>query len=135
MLHYGWLIESQTSAFLTEVQQSFQYPEGSAILYDFFTEVNARGQGLFQMSLHQMLHDIRTLHGVRYIYCAVLATNRPSRHVIEKLGFSYQCSLGLSKMFGRHRHWRSAPPGIDLVNFDNTLEREAAASIHDSSAL
>ncbi len=109
LLHYGWLIESQTSAFMTEVQQSFHYPEGSAVLYDFYTEVNARGQGLFQMSLQQMLHDIQTLHGVRYIYCTVLATNRPSRHVIEKLGFSYQCSLGFSKTFGRRRHWRSAP--------------------------
>lgn len=58
LLHYGWLIERQRETFFTEVQQRFEYPEKSAVLYDFYTHPDARGRGLYQKNLKQMLTDV-----------------------------------------------------------------------------
>lgn len=105
LLHYGWLIEQQQESFFTEVQQRFQYPEKSAVLYDFYTHPAARGRGFYQKNLKQMLGDVGKLKDVKHVYISVLSDNGPSRHVIEKLGFEYQCSLFHSSIFGSSKKW------------------------------
>ncbi len=100
LLHVGWLIEEQHESFFPEVQQRFKYPEKSAVLYDSFTRPEVRGGGLYHKSLRQMLADIKKLKDVKYVYISVLADNGPSRHVIEKLGFEYQCSLFHLRILG-----------------------------------
>jgi RimJ/RimL family protein N-acetyltransferase len=93
LAHYGWLIEQQEQSFFTEVDQTFEFPKGSAVLFDFYTHPKLRGKGLYQLSLRQMLHDAAHIPGTQQIFIAVLSKNSPSRHVIEKIGFDYVCSL------------------------------------------
>ncbi len=106
LIHCGWLGLRQQKARLSEVGQEFIYDEPeNAVLYDFFTHPQARGRGLYQQALYQILHDAAAVPGIRKIYIMVLADNGPSRHVIEKVGFTYQGSLFRQKRFGRTINW------------------------------
>lgn len=93
LAHYGWLIERQEKSFISEVNQYFTLPPGSAVLFDFFTHPQARGKGLYQAAMSQMLHDAVRIPDLQKIYISVLADNGASRHAIEKIGFQYDCSL------------------------------------------
>jgi CelD/BcsL family acetyltransferase involved in cellulose biosynthesis/GNAT superfamily N-acetyltransferase len=103
--HSGWMRESQSEAFFPEVHQKFRFPPGTATFWDFYTEPEARGHGLYQATLRSMLHHAATFPGVRQVYIGVLANNRPSRHVIEKMGFRYECSLCERTLCGKKARW------------------------------
>ena len=87
LLHFGWLIERQQKAHFSEVGAEYQYPEPGAVLYDFYTDPTARGQGLYQKTITRMLRDLSDNEKVNTAYISCLAENHPSKHVIEKLGF------------------------------------------------
>jgi RimJ/RimL family protein N-acetyltransferase len=110
LVHYGWLIERQERAFFPEVGQPFQFPPGSAVLFDFYTDPSVRGRGLYQASLRQMLHDAAAIPGTRQVYICVLADNGPSRHVIEKVGFRHEISLFRRLRWGRAARWSTETP-------------------------
>lgn len=106
LVHYGWLGLRQQKAKLSEVGQEFIFDEpDNAVLYDFFTHPQARGRGLYQQALYQILHDVAELPDIQKIYIMVLADNAPSRHVIEKVGFTYECSLFRQKRLGKTITW------------------------------
>jgi len=109
LLHYGWLVERQVESFLSEVGQTSYLLPDSAVLADFYTHPLARGRGLYQKSLPQMLHDAAAIPGTQRIYIGVMADNGPSRHVIEKLGFVYQYSFFERRRPTGARRWSNAP--------------------------
>ncbi|MFL6213176.1 MAG: GNAT family N-acetyltransferase [Blastocatellia bacterium] len=109
LLHYGWLIERQTESVLSEVGQTNYLPPDAAVLADYYSHPLARGRGLYQKSLSQMLHDAAAISGTRRIYIGVMADNGPSRHVIEKLGFVYQYSFFRQRRPHQTRRWSNAP--------------------------
>jgi GNAT superfamily N-acetyltransferase len=111
LVHYGWLGLRQQKARLSEVAQEFIYDEpANAVLYDFFTHPQARGRGLYQQALYQILHDAAVVPGIKKIYIMVLADNAPSRHVIEKVGFTYAGSLFRQKRLGKTSTWSTLIP-------------------------
>ncbi|MBS1809161.1 MAG: GNAT family N-acetyltransferase [Acidobacteria bacterium] len=106
LVHYGWLGLRQQKAKLSEVGQEYIFDEPeNAVLYDFFTHPQARGRGLYQQALYQILHDVAELPDIKRIYIMVLADNAPSRHVIEKVGFTYESSLFRQKRLGKTITW------------------------------
>lgn len=110
LVHYGWLIERQRKSHLSEVGHDFYLPPESAVLADFYTHPAARGKGLYQHSLRQMLHDASLISGTKHVFIGVLADNIPSRHVIEKVGFDYRFSFFASTIGGKTKRWSTAPP-------------------------
>lgn len=108
LLHWGWLIENQSSAFLTEVNQQARLPEHSGVFYDFYSHPVARGRGLNQRTLSTMLNHASQIPNLQYVYIFVEADNGPSRHVIEKLGFDYQHSLFRQRYLIFSRQWRAS---------------------------
>lgn len=106
LLHWGWMIEKQKSAFLTEVSQWTELPDHSGVLYDFYSHPEARGRGLYQRTLATMLNHASRIPNLQYVYIFVEADNGPSRHVIEKLGFDYQYSLCRQRYLVFSRRWR-----------------------------
>ena len=92
LAHYGWVVPLQSQAHFTEVAKSYHFPQPGAVLYDFYTAAYARGRGLYQATLSQMLHELAT-EGRDLAYIGVLADNGASRHVIEKAGFEYVQSV------------------------------------------
>ena len=111
LLHYGWLIDSQSQSYSPEVHQQVTLPAGSACVFDFYTVPRARGKGLYQASLLQMLHDAASTEGVKRIVVGVLADNAASRHVIEKAGFEYEFSMFERFRLGRRLIWSSPSCG------------------------
>ena len=109
LVHYGWLIERQQKSHLSEVGHDFYLPPESAVLADFYTHPAARGKGLYQHSLRQMLHDASLIAGTKHIFIGVLADNFPSRHVIEKVGFDYRFSFFAQTIGGKTKRWTTAP--------------------------
>jgi RimJ/RimL family protein N-acetyltransferase len=93
LLHYGWFAPDQKESFFSEIQQRYQYPPGSAVLYDFYTDPDARGRGFYRSNLLQMLQRAAAETGIKQIYISVNADNGASRHVIESVGFQHQVSL------------------------------------------
>jgi CelD/BcsL family acetyltransferase involved in cellulose biosynthesis/RimJ/RimL family protein N-acetyltransferase len=92
LVHYGW-VHQRRSTHLPEVSQRLELPEGSAVLYDFYTHPACRGRGFYQAALRQILAETAGAPQVRQLYIAVLANNRASRHSIEKVGFIHEKSL------------------------------------------
>jgi len=110
LLHYGWLVEQQTEAFISEVQHHYKWPEHSTILYDFYTDPDARGQGLYQENVRHMLSEACASSETKNICISALASNKPSCYVIEKLGFEYIESLFLFDFFGMKFKWKNKTP-------------------------
>lgn len=71
----------------------------------YVCQLQARGRGLYQQALYQILHDAAAVPGIRKIYIMVLADNRLSRPVIEKVGFIYQCSSFRQIRWGKTMNW------------------------------
>ena len=105
LLHVGWLLPRQEEAWFTEVGYRYTYPEPGAVLYDFYTAPEARGQGLYQHTLRHMLADLSEMPAAGIAYISVLADNGASRHVIEKLGFEYVESIFERRLPGRRSHY------------------------------
>jgi hypothetical protein len=101
--HCGWLTENQNTGLFREMGGEYQFPPGSAVLYGFYTHPQSRGGGggLYLSALQETLHDAASIAGVNHIYTAVMADDKPSRDVIEKIDFKYQGSLFQTVRFGR----------------------------------
>jgi L-amino acid N-acyltransferase YncA len=93
LLHYAWLIERQTRGEDGWVDQAYFPPVETAVLFDHFTHPLARGRGLYFQALCRLLHDARDIARARQAFVTVFASNGPSRHVIEKVGFHHEGSL------------------------------------------
>lgn len=106
LAHYGWLVK-QSESRMSEVDQVLPFPAGSVALYDFYTAVQFRGQGLYRATIGHMLAEAFMDPGTEFAYISVMADNIASRNVIEKLGFAYQGSYHWRQHFGRVEKWRT----------------------------
>jgi len=105
LAHYGWLSDRQESTFMDEVHQSWTLPPGAAVAYGFYTHPRFRGRGIYAASLGRMISDAKAIPGLGEIYICVRADNKPSRRVIEKLGFVYDRSFHERRRFRSVRRW------------------------------
>lgn len=105
LVHCGWLVTYQEKSFLTEVGQSYTYPEPGAVLYDFYTAPDGRNCGYYQATIRQMLDDLNRSEDVSVAYISVLADNGPSRHAIEKIGFRHIGSLFRYRVLWHTKNW------------------------------
>jgi CelD/BcsL family acetyltransferase involved in cellulose biosynthesis/RimJ/RimL family protein N-acetyltransferase len=110
LVHYGWMAEAQYRAELSEVGQELSLPPGSTAVYEYFTHPVARGRGLYQQSLRQMMREAAAVPGTKWIFIWVTGGNAPSRHVIEKAGFEYRGSAFQRTVLGRTRRWNTLDP-------------------------
>lgn len=106
LLHYGWLIERQETSRVFEVEQEFDLPPNSAVLFDFYTHPKARRRGLYRKSLLQGLFCAARVPETEQVFIGVMADNAASRRVIENAGFVYRGSLFKETRFGKVRKWQ-----------------------------
>jgi Acetyltransferase (GNAT) domain len=86
LAQYGWLTKGGNSHRFSEFNLELDFPEGSFILYDFYTEPNFSKLDLYKKTLEKMLIECRK-NSVKEVYILVSENNIPSRSVIEKVGF------------------------------------------------
>ena len=106
---YSWMNLNKTHSFFTDVKQAFNFPEGSAVMFDAYTNPKFRRRGLYQIAIAHMIHRAFTNNKVSYFYGCSLATNFPSCHTFEKMGFQYQGSCFLQRRFGFEKKWIDMP--------------------------
>jgi CelD/BcsL family acetyltransferase involved in cellulose biosynthesis/RimJ/RimL family protein N-acetyltransferase len=87
LAHYGWLIEHPEEALSSDLVRGPRPPDGSALIVDCYTHPEARGKGLFQASVRQMLRDARAIPGCKHVYASVPSKARQASHALEKLHF------------------------------------------------
>ena len=116
--HCGWLAQNVEKSYFSEVGAEYIYPPNSVVLFDYHTHPEARGRGLYQRAILQMLKDAASVPEARRVYISVLADNGPSRHVIEKLGFDHECSLHRWVRFGQVTHSRTQALDCGSVTTD-----------------
>lgn len=107
LLSYGWMIERQAACYLPQVRMHFDFPSNSAVIYDFYTDPEHRQSNFYQMALIQALHDAANIPDTEWIYSAVLADDSTPRWWVERLGFTYECSLFYKRTLWRANKWRS----------------------------
>jgi hypothetical protein len=106
---YGWMIERQSSCFLTDVRQQMDMPEAPAVLYDFFTAPEFRNRDFYpQLLMHSVRHTAASLPGIRWIYMTVRADDRVPRWWVERLGAHYYESYFYRRVLWREEKWRGA---------------------------
>jgi RimJ/RimL family protein N-acetyltransferase len=114
LLHHGWLVDNQEISNVYEVEQEMKLPPNSSVLYDFFTHPEARRKGLYRKSLCQILHEIAEKGKAKQVFISVLADNRASRSVIEKIGFTYQGSFYKETKYGKTKRWQKFSNNLDF---------------------
>jgi hypothetical protein len=106
---YGWMIERQSSCFLTDVRQQMDMPEAPAVLYDFFTAPEFRNRDFYpQLLVHSVRHTAASVPGIRWIYMTVRADDRVPRWWVERLGAHYCESYFYRRVLWREEKWRGA---------------------------
>lgn len=107
LVSYGWMIERQAHSWLSNVQQGFEFPPNSAVVYDFYTDPDFRQSGYYQSGVAKAVHDAATVPGTEWIYVTVLAEDRVPRWWVERLGFTYVCSLYYKRTLWKTKKWQS----------------------------
>jgi len=108
LAHCGWLVDHRERASLDERHQPWTLPPGATVAYGFYTHPRFRGRGMYASALARMIRDAGATPGLGEIYIGVRADNKPSRRVIEMLGFVYEGSLHERRRFRSVRRWSTS---------------------------
>jgi len=107
LVHWGWLIDHETTLEPTEIGERLTLPVQSAVLFDFYTRPEFRGRGLYGRALGQCIADAGRVPNARHVVISVLADNTPSRRTTEKAGFEHWLSLFRHRVLWHTRRWRT----------------------------
>lgn len=106
---WGWIIERQARAHMSEVHQDFDLPPNSAVLYDFYVAPGKRQSAHYQAALLQALRDAALVPGTEQIIVSVDGADEAPRWWVERMGFQHFCSLYYSRTLWWSKTWRTEP--------------------------
>lgn len=109
LVHYGWLVPRQQRSWFPYVRQHYDYPEGTAVLFNAYTHPAARGTGLHTRSMMRRIADGAAQPGARWVYTAIESHNQASRAVAARCGFKCVDVLFERIRFGRVQRGRMSP--------------------------
>jgi CelD/BcsL family acetyltransferase involved in cellulose biosynthesis len=104
LLHYGWINPSARELHVTEVDRRIPLPEGSALVYDGYTEPGARGRGLHTRSLQYRVAECFRL-GARSVTTSALESNPVSVRNIQRVFGRPVGRVVQVRRLGRVRSW------------------------------
>ncbi len=87
LAHFGWLVPHQRESTFPYVGQRYEYPQGTAVLFNAYTHPKARRTGLHERSVRQRVYAASQVPGVRRVMTAIESHNATSRAVMERVGF------------------------------------------------
>lgn len=117
LVHYGWLVPRQQRSWFPYVSQHYDYPEGSAVLFNAYTHPRARGTGLHTRSMRRRIADGAGQAGTRRVYTAIESHNRASRAVAARCGF-----VCVDVLFERIRFGRIERGNMPPQTYFSTVE-------------
>jgi RimJ/RimL family protein N-acetyltransferase len=120
LVHWGWLVPRQQRSWFPYVQQHYDFPEGTAVLFNAYTHPAARGTGLHTRSMMRRIADGAAQPGARWVYTAIESHNKASRAVAARCGFKCVDVLYECIRFGRVQRGRMTPD-----DYFKTIEHRA----------
>lgn len=118
LVHYGWLVPRQKRSWFPYVGQHYDFPEGTAVLFNAYTHPKARGTGLHSRSMRRRIADGASMPGGRWVYTAIESHNKASRAVAARSGF--RC---VDVLYERIRWGRIARGRMSPDNYFATVEQ------------
>jgi hypothetical protein len=103
---YGWLIERQRVCFLNDVGQNYEFPENTAVIYDFFTVPDYRNREFYGQLLMHSVRAAAGIAGTKWIYMAARADDTVPLWWVERLGTEYCGSLFYRRVLWSKTKWR-----------------------------
>ena len=88
LAHISWLAENATSNAIPGLEQGFEFPAGSAVLYGSYTDPGSRRNGLLRTAVQQMLRDVSQAPGIKRVFAAVPVESKAVCRMISRLGFA-----------------------------------------------
>jgi CelD/BcsL family acetyltransferase involved in cellulose biosynthesis len=104
---YVWVTENSKNSLLAPTYGRFRPPEGSALLYDIFTDPDSSSVESLHAPLARALSDVRTASAERQVFVAVPSGNTALNDVAG-LSLHYEFSVTpLSAWERLHARWRA----------------------------
>ncbi len=137
LLHNSWIIP-RTMQGGSEFGHHVHFAQWASVLWADFTHPEARGRGLHQASIRARAWFAARQRMASLVAIGVRADNAPSRHNIEKLGFTHVGSAFLQTKLGREARWTEgdflsldpfAPPSADPAITTDTKTDEPRATV------
>ncbi len=104
LLHFSWLIPHQEVSY-SDYGQPLELPPGSAVAYDDYTYLAARGHGYHRTSIQQRTRDAANNARTEWIFAGVRADNPRSWRNFESLGFTVYCRCFRDASRGHEKLW------------------------------
>lgn len=101
--HYGWLTEGESEAMFDGRGLGYRFPQPAAVLYDFYTVPEARGQGFCRSTMRRMLADVGAAGELRWAYVVTPSDNAACIRAAEGAGFRPVAALNVRVLLGRRR--------------------------------
>ena len=103
---YGWVVERQRVCFLNDVDQSYEFPDGTAVIYDFFTVPEYRNREFYGQLLMHSVRSAAGIAGTRWIYMAARADDTVPLWWVERLATEYCGSLFYRRVLWSKTKWQ-----------------------------
>jgi GNAT superfamily N-acetyltransferase len=109
LVAYGWVVEGQKTMRLDWVKQSVDLPDGTAVIYDFYTLPEYRHRDFYQRLLMHAMQDAARMRGIRLIALSILASDTVPRWWVERLGMECTGSYFYRRVLWHRKTWRLTP--------------------------
>jgi CelD/BcsL family acetyltransferase involved in cellulose biosynthesis/GNAT superfamily N-acetyltransferase len=106
---YGWLVDRQKTMPLTWVNQSVELPDGSAVLYDYYTLPEYRHRDFYQRLLMHAMQDAARIPGTSWVCLSILASDRVPRWWVERIGMTCVGQYFYTRNLWMRRTWQQVP--------------------------
>ncbi len=102
LLAYAWLVPNQASSRLTAVARDLRYPPRSCVLYNAYTEPEARGRGYNTLLARARVADAFLRHGADSVFTSIEPGNVHAARAKLAVGFRPWLELSLRTRWGRN---------------------------------
>ncbi len=116
LAHYCWLVPLQERAWFPYVSQHYDFPPGTAVMFNDYTHPSARGLGLHTRSMRRRIWDAVHKPGIQQVYVAIETHNMASRKVASKVGLRCIEVLFETVRLGRTQCGRLSPEAYMAIH-------------------
>lgn len=100
LIYYSWVVPDQSKAWFPVVGMHYEFPKGTAVIFNAYTHSLVRGRGIHKKVLKKQIEDAARVAETSFVYIAVDPKNVPARLAVEAVGFEAQALLWEKVRFG-----------------------------------
>ncbi len=104
LLAYGWLVPNQAMSRLTAVARELRYPPRSCVLYNAYTQPEARGSGYNTLLARARIADAFLRFGADSVFTSIERGNVYAARAKRTIGFRPWLEISLRTRWGRNVH-------------------------------